>query len=270
MMQNQLKKFKEKINSVSFTAEAKNLADKIREEAQSRISAQLGNSDTKLTQNDAKSLLAVFSKFVEGLDLEVKVKLTRIISDNIEETKNELLAAYKEKISSLSKMDNISIQIDPMILMEGKLKMNSIDHMLNDLKKTEQVKVGSEWVENYDKKWYKPWTWFQEDGHYRDIFETREYISQSELSTRFFAPIQKSLKDNVNNAVKYAQEQEEKVKQEFEKLFKKLDEDIKKEIQKLEEKETNEKSVEIEINELQYRKQWLSDMENKLESILEI
>ena len=264
------KKFKEKINSVSFTAEAKNLADKIREEAQSRISAQLGNSDTKLTQNDAKSLLAVFSKFVEGLDLEVKVKLTRIISDNIEETKNELLAAYKEKISSLSKMDNISIQIDPMILMEGKLKMNSIDHMLNDLKKTEQVKVGSEWVENYDKKWYKPWTWFQEDGHYRDIFETREYISQSELSTRFFAPIQKSLKDNVNNAVKYAQEQEEKVKQEFEKLFKKLDEDIKKEIQKLEEKETNEKSVEIEINELQYRKQWLSDMENKLESILEI
>lgn len=70
--------------------------------------------------------------------------------------------------------------------------------------------------------------------------------------------------------MKYAQEQEEKVKQEFEKLFKKLDEDIKKEIQKLEEKETNEKSVEIEINELQYRKQWLSDMENKLESILEI
>ena len=61
--------------------------------------------------------MAVFSKFVEGLDLEVKVKLTRIISDNIEETKNELLAAYKEKISSLSKMDNISIQIDPMILM---------------------------------------------------------------------------------------------------------------------------------------------------------
>ena len=116
------KQFKNKISNVSFTSDASKLAEKIRLEAQKRISDQLGTENTKLSPKDAKSLLTVFSKFVEGLEAEVKVKLTKIISENIEKTKNELLEAYKEKISSLSKIDNISIEIDPMILVEGKLK----------------------------------------------------------------------------------------------------------------------------------------------------
>ena len=142
--------------------------------------------------------------------------------------------------------------------------------MLEDLTKTEEVKVGETWIANSDKKWYKPWTWFQESGHYSDIFETREYVDQLELANRFFAPIQSGLKQNTKAAVEYAKSQEYVVKSEFEKLFKKLDEEIKKEVQKLEKKEVSEKSIESELNELNYKKQWLFDIENRLKTILEI
>lgn len=41
-----------------------------------------------------------------------------------------------------------------------------------------EAKIGEKWIENTDKKWWKFWTWFDEDGHFEDIFETQDVFKE--------------------------------------------------------------------------------------------
>ena len=120
------------------------------------------------------------------------------------------------------------------------------------------------------KKWYKPWTWFQEKGHWKDVYEDKEYVDGTKLSQRFFAPIQEQLYENSNNAIEYAKAQTKKIKQEFSKKFAELDAVLKQKLQELEDCANDNKDVERRIRESQAKLKWLEEIQVKTKSILDI
>lgn len=80
-----------------------------------------------------------------------------------------LLAQYKKKLADLVEEINVGdVVLDPFEIMKGEIPSNT-SSIISGSSKTERVKADEEWVANTDKKWYKPWTWFQESGHYKDI-----------------------------------------------------------------------------------------------------
>ena len=135
---------------------------------------------------------------------------------------------------------------------------------------TEQVKVGEEWVKNTDRKWWKPWTWFQEKGHYRDIYEDREYVDGTQLAGQFFAPIQLQLHKNKDAAVEYAKEQTRVIKREFSKKFDELDRVLQGKLKELGDCASNQKNVEKRIQETEARLAWLEDINDRTNAILDI
>lgn len=264
------KKFKSQIENINYDKDIRKLADSVIVGAQKKITSQLTSTDAKLSKRDAESICQVFSEFAEGLQAEVQIKLENLISNHIQKNAEELLEQYKKKISELAQDIKVgSVELNPFEIMQGDIIFDT-RALISQMTKSERVKVGEEWVVNTDKKWYKPWTWFQESGHYRDIYEDKEYVDGTELAQRFFAPIQEILYENSASAVDYAKEQTRKIKKAFANKFDELDAVLQEKLKELEAYAKDNKNIEDRIRENEERLIWLENIQAKVNSILDI
>lgn len=264
------KKFKTKIEQINYDKEIRKLADSVIVGAQEKITKQLTSTDTKLSKRDAESICQVFAKFAEGLQAEVQVKLENLISNHIQKNAEDLLEQYKKKIAELAQDIKVGdVELNPFEMMQGDI-ISDTTALINEMTRSERVKVGEEWVENTSKKWYKPWTWFQEKGHYKDIYEDKEYVDGTELAQKFFAPIQELLYENSASAVEYAKEQTRAIKKAFAIKFDELDKVLKKKLGELEACAKDNANIEARIRETQDRLAWLERIQEKVNSILDI
>ena len=263
------KKFKSQIEKINYDQEIRKLAESVIKGAQEKITNQLTLPDTKLSKRDAENLCQVFVKFAEGLQADVRVKLENLISNHIQKSAKELLEEYKKKTAELSQDISVgNVELNPFEMMIGTISDTSI--LIKQMTKSERVKVGEEWIENTSKKWYKPWTWFQERGHYKAIYEDKEYVDGAELAQRFFAPIQEVLYENSINAVEYAKKQTRVIKSAFSKKFDELDAVLANKLKELQEYAKDNANIEARIKEIQEKLIWLEQIEEKVNSILEI
>ena len=264
------KKFKTQIEQINYDKEISKLAQSVIVAAQKKITKQLSSTDAKLSKRDAESICQVFAKFAEGLQAEVQVKLENLISNHVKKNAEDLLEQYKKKIAELAQDVKVgSVELNPFELMQGDI-ISDTSALISKMTKSERVKVGEEWIENEDRKWYKPWTWFQEKGHYKEIYEDKEYVDGTELAQKFFAPIQELLYENSESAVEYAKKQTALIKKEFAKKFDELDAVLQSKLKELEICAKDNENIEARIKETQERLDWLEKIQNKVNGILEI
>lgn len=264
------KRFKNRIEQINYDSEIRKMANDVIMVAQKKITEQLSSSDTKMSKREAEELCRQFARFADNLQAAVQVKLEELIGNHVHKSATDLLEEYRKKISELAQDVNVgNVPIDPFELMAGDISID-VPSLINNLTETESVKVDEVWIENTNKKWYKPWTWLQEKGHWKDIYEDKEYINGTKLAQRFFAPIQEQLYENSNNAVKYAKAQAKKIKQDFSKKFAELDTVLEKKLQELEDCANDNKNIERRIHESQEKLKWLEEIQIKTKAILDI
>lgn len=264
------KRFKSRIGQINYDSEIRKMSNDVIMVAQKKITEQLSSSDTKISKREAEELCRQFARFADNLQAEVQVKLEELIGNHVHKSATDLLEEYRKKISELAQDVNVgNVSIDPFELMAGDISTD-VSSLINNLTETERVKVDEVWVENTSKKWYKPWTWFQEKGHWKDVYEDKEYVDGTKLAQRFFAPIQEQLYENSNNAIEYAKAQTKKIKQDFSKKFAELDTVLKKKLQELEDCANDNKNVERRIRESQAKLKWLEEIQIKTKAILDI
>lgn len=212
------------------------------------------------------------NQFAQRLQPEFQIELDEFIRKNLIETSNALLEAYRKKLTHLiEEMDSevfSSITIDPLKLMGG--SVISVNDDINRLIRTKKVEDGEEWVENTDKKWYKPWTWFDEDGYYRTTYKDVRVVKLDEIAQKYFAKIQDNLYENAAEAQKHAVKESKKIVKIFNKEFRRLDEVLKGKLAELERFATEKEQAEERIQECESKLAWLGKIKNKVESILEI
>lgn len=264
------KKFRRRIDRINFDKEIQDLAKVVLLDSQAKITKYLTEPNIKTNITVAEQKCKEYSRFANSLQAKFKVKLENLISDHIQKNVDHLLEEYKTKIAELIQDVNLEdINIDPFELMKGNILSDS-KALIHDLTRRESVKVGEEWVKNTSKRLYKPWTWFQPSGRWKDIYEDREYVNSKVLAERFFAPVQEILYENTNNAVEYAKAQTEIIKSAFKEKFNELDEVLKLKIQELEDCAKEEKDIERTIKETESKLEWLERIQVKINSILDI
>lgn len=264
------KHFKRRIEQINYDSEIRKMANDVIIVAQRKITEQLSSSDTKISKREAEELCRQFARFADNLQAEVQVKLEELIGNHVHKSAVDLLKEYKKKISELAQDVNVgNVSIDPFELMAGDISTD-VSSLINNLTETESVKVDEVWVENTSKKWYKPWTWFQEKGHWKNVYEEKEYVDGTKLAQRFFAPIQEQLYENNNNAIEYAKVQTKKIKQDFSKKFVELDTVLQEKLQELEDCANDNKNIEYRIRESQAKLKWLEEIQIKTKAILDI
>ena len=268
------KKFKKKIESINFDGEITKLANNIIKDAQQEITKRLRNPEKKISVDEAERICTEFAKFADGLQARVQVELEKLIDTNLEANKNELLKQYREKLAELQKDIPLGdIKLDPFEIMKGEIPSNT--DVISDSTETEEVVVGQErdeYIKNYDKKWYKPWTWFQEKGHwtYKDIIEEQQYVDGKKLAEKFFAPIQEKLYENSASAQEYAKTEVERIKKDFALKFEALDKVLAEKLAELKACATDKDEAQKKLDEAQHRLEWLDAIYSRVNAILEI
>lgn len=239
---------------------------------QNRITNKIRNLEgVEVELDEVEFEIDQLSKFVKRLEPEFEDELEDLIKENLINTGNSLLEEYKNKLASMSEEINISdnlISIDPLKLMAGSVNLStfSIEGMI----KSKEVEDGEEWIENTNKKWYKPWTWFEEKGYYRTLYKTVRYVNASEMAQKFFTPIEVIMFENVDNVKDYVFKKSAKVVEDFNSKFKILDGALKEKLAELESFSSDKEKAEERVRESEQKLEWLYKIREKVQSILEI
>ena len=254
--------------------EAKNVVEEIIMKFQAKIRNKIDELRGKeieiaLVEHEVSEL----AQFARRLEPNFQAELDELIKNKLIKSSQVLLKTYRDKLISLTdelEVDSLTgISIEPLKFMEGDitpLDSFSIEHMVQSKK----VENGREWIENTNKKWYKPWTWFQERGYYRKKYKTVKYIDAGELADEYLSKIQTLIYDNGENTIKYATKQSVNILRAFKKEFEKLDNILKEKLNQLKSYATDRTRAEARIQESQKRLKWLKSIKAEVESILDI
>ena len=269
------KKFKDAVDDavVKVTDDSKEVIEGIIQKFQARIRKRIDDlRGSELDVDDAEDEVERLIKFAKKLEPDFEVELDELIRNGLINTSAALLEEYKKKLASLTEEINVheiaGVNIDPLKLMGGSVVTDEFS--MKKFIREKEVADGEEWVKNTDKKWYIPWTWFQESGYYRTKYKTVKYVDGSTLAQEFFTPIQQNLSENGDAVGKYALKQSKKIAELFNVEFKRLDDILKSKLAELESYATDQKKAEERIKESERKLAWLEKIRAKVESILEI
>ena len=259
---------------IGVSDDAKEIIDNIVQKYQAKIRQQIDDlRGQELDMDDVMNEVYRLELYAKSLEPNFQADLDELIRENLIKTSKALLQEYKKKLESLtSEVDSdalAGISIDPIKLMEGTVPTADTFSVTN-LIQSKEVTNGREWVENTNKKWYKPWTWFQEKGYYKTKYKTVHYVPASDLAQEFFAPIKETVINNGELAQKYVIRQSNRIAASFNKEFERLDDMLKQKLSELESYATDKSQAEKRIKETEKRLKWLEGIQKQVASILEI
>jgi len=271
------KKFKDAVDDavLKVNDDARDVIEDIVKKYKDRIIQRIDKvRGEELDIDEAEDEVSRLAKFAKKLEPDFQTELDELLRENLINTSNALLEEYKKKLASLTeeldKTGITGITIDPLKLIGGSVTNVGDDFSIKKLVQSKEVEDGEEWVENTDKKWYKPWTWFQEKGYYRTKYKTVKYVDASELAQEFLTPVQEIVYENGDNAKSYALKQSNRIAAAFNKEFKRLDDVLKRKLKELENYATDKEKAEERIKETEQKLKWLEEIKAKVESILEV
>lgn len=259
---------------IGVSDDAKEIIDNIVQKYQAKIRQKIDDlRGQELDMDDVMNEVYRLELYAKSLEPNFQADLDELIQENLIKTSKALLQEYKKKLESLtSEVDSdalAGISIDPIKLMEGTVPTADTFSVTN-LIQSKEVTNGREWVENTNKKWYKPWTWFQEKGYYKTKYKTVHYVPASDLAQEFFAPIKETVINNGELAQKYVIRQSNRIAASFNKEFERLDDMLKQKLSELESYATDKSQAEKRIKETEKRLKWLEGIQKQVASILEI
>lgn len=275
---NEAKRFKDAVDVAvdDINDNAKEIVDKILAKYQSKISAKINESrGRELSPDEVNDEVNILSRYANNLQPQFREELDEMIEENLNTVSKKLIEEYKNKLASLTDeidVDKIEgIEINPLSLMNGSVNLVEISSHVK--RHSKEVEDGQEWVKNYEKKWYKPWTWFQKSGYYRTKYKKVEFIKADELRQECLAPIQESIFDNGDLAIKYALKESKHLSEKFcgeNGEFARLNLILKNKLNDLKSYAIDKNKAEERIKETELRLNWLEDIKNRVNSILEI
>lgn len=267
-------KFRGRIEALDMMKDAKNRIRKVR----AKISKELNPSSGRgaMTTLEVQQLMMKLNNTVMHLQSDVKTELESIINDVIVENANSIMKEYAEHIHELIQsgiVNNQQYNSSNEGLGVDFLEMDipNAQEIINSYKYDERYDTGEEeWVENTNKKWYKPWTWFEESGHYRTIYANREMVDYSTVENEYLTPVIRSFNENLESAQNTAQEEAKQFKQFFLKQLDDLQAALRKKVEENEKLTQNQSNIDAEIEAEREKVAWLENFLMRLDKILEI
>ena len=243
----------------------------VQKEITKYIESEIDCEDQKIEKRQAEEWCAYLSERSRNVKKKVEVEIENIIENSLIKNTEDILNIYKQKLSNLVKEVNVDgIEINPFKMMIGEIPKENVENIISELAEKEAVKVGENWVENTNKKWYFPWTWFEEEGHFESIMEDREFVDKTKFVQEFFSRIQSDMYEYVDAASTHANEQINNIIGDFANKFKQLDDVLKDKLEQLRSFTEDEENMAKAIKGLEEKVDWLNKIQSRLDAILDL
>lgn len=267
-------KFEKKLDAINLDKEIEKELKDLTKELQKRTTTIIEQADKKINRTIAEMKIKEYKTFIDQLQAEAKVRMEEIIDRNIKNNTNALKDEYVSILNELGE----DIQIGELSFGVVDLVIGQID-ILENLENTEELLIKSTeieqieeevWHENTNKKWWKPWTWLQDDGEYITEYRDTEYINGETLVNRIFTQLRKAIVENNILAISEAKKENKALKDSFKNVCVEMNEKIKEKLEELKLFASNKELAEKNLKESKERLLWLQDIQNRVKEILDI
>lgn len=265
-----VKEFKNKIDKISYDKELKETTLSVLYDVQDKMQDYLRTAKGNIDKKEAYDYYKVLKVFAEKMQLEMKLNLEGLLNQYINKSANAILDEYKQRLNTLTSeigVDNIIIDINPFAMIEGEIP--SLEK-LNLKEKIRKEKIDEKEHGNKNKRWWKPWTWFDDEYYVEDIYKDVPYYDKLDFAAKFFAPFRKNLISNQQEALNYAKKSSNNVKNAYKEVFNELDCIIKEKMRQLEICTKQQNNTEEIIGKLKRKNEWLKNISEKVNKILEV
>ncbi|MED0656671.1 dynamin family protein [Anoxybacillus ayderensis] len=264
------KLFRKKIDN-STLGNVKNDIEKVRHkifhDKLQKITDKFRNED--VPKYEAYTILNGVKKDVEALQSDAITDLEKAITEGLHNDAQKYINEYRAYIRDIAGFEEGKWEAGaPIEFFEADLP--DADDLIDSYTYEKRVKVGTKWVENENKKWYKPWTWFSPKYIEEDVYEKKEYVKLAEFVEDFLQSFRFSLEENFANAVEHLEQEKERLKHHVLSEIDKLEEVMKSRVQQLKEMASEGEKLEKRMKDNEKKKQWLDDFISRLDAILEI
>ena len=166
--------------------------------------------------------------------------------------------------------DNTKLDFGPVGDLLGDCEVEFSD-AIHEYEFNEQVKTGTRWVENTNKRWWKPWTWFDADGWNEDVYTECKKINFKEfVENRIDPEFERFISDSRASVEQYAAKESAAIRRYLEKKFrdiqKKMEEKVKEKQGILKDKDRFEQKIAQNKKNIK----WLQDLKDQIDSVLAI
>lgn len=264
------KLFRKKIENLKLgnvKEDIEKVRHKIFHEKLQKITDKFRNED--VPKNEAYRILNRVIKDVEALQSDALTDLEKAIAEGLHNDAQKYINEYRAYIRDIAGFEEGKWTAGaPIEFFEGDLP-DAYD-LLDSYTYKKNVKVGTRLVENKNKKWYKPWTWFEPKYIEKDVYEKQEYVKLDEFVEDFLQSFRFSLEENFENALKHLEQEKERLKHYVLSEIDRLEEVMKSRVHQLKKMASQGDELEKRMQEHEKKKQWLDDFISRLDTILEI
>ncbi|MBV4428291.1 dynamin family protein [Clostridium tyrobutyricum] len=276
--------FKKKISSLEIATKLTDNVENLISDVQSSLTEFFVYDKAKeqMEEDDARCYIKQFSKLAISKQNEFRVAVNRLLSEDIQEKSQKLLAEYIKKLTALSEKFSIKgLSIDLASFVQCKLAVLNEDSVIDasiESRIEKRIEEKSNTVtkrrRGFDRLLH-PSSWVDpryDITEYYDveIEEEIKYVSRKKLSSQLIAPIKTTLMNERSSILEFAKDQTENIKEYFYEQFDEVDRILAEKAKELREatisKEASAKALEKANTLLKH----LEKVKVELESILEI
>ena len=264
---NKAKEFSKKIDALTFDSGFINsLSSKVMPTIAEKKRKTIEQFGTEISIGEAKNIEEELKKFASDLQSKTYKEMGDEIENKIVQQAKLLLNEYKESLKSLSTDVSVGdLELNPYSLIKGTVETINIENLIKVKQVSERV-----WVENTNKKWYKFWTWFDEDGHYETEYHNKEYVNIDDVLNKRLDPLEAEIMRNCTSSKEYALNESKRVKELFKQEFYKLNNLLKEKYAAMEQYATDEKNVAKMKEELEEKLNWVNQIEKEINKVLDV
>lgn len=261
---------RKKIDELSVQPNLKAGFEKVRSNLMGQFTQKTQKmQNSRIHKDAAEAYIESLRTFLPELEIKFRFDIQSSLNDVLKMQAQEAVDEYKKYLEDL--IGTVSYDIPPAAILGDLASCISVRSTLDTYSHIEDIKIGSHQELNTDKKWYKPWTWFDDKYYTVDDYEKQEFVDFSEYLEREILPnIENSVETTRKTAFDWAIEEEKKFKKFFKEQLIKLDEAIQQKLS--EKKQTLEDKCKFEdsIKENERNLTWISNFKNELDSLLSI
>lgn len=224
--------------------------------------------ENQVSVREANLMINGFQKEVEVLCSNMLVQLEKGIENGLQKQAKQYSDEYKKSIENLL---NTSIDLNLTTSFAHEIltiDLPDADALISMYTEERNVFIGTETRTNYDKKWYKPWTWGQESTYEKDIYEKHDFVDMDNVIDDYINPVDDYMEDLLSAAEKQANQQTESFKKIFLEQLNILDAAIRGKIERLKELTGDQETMIEEAERRKQEKQWLEKITYQLEELL--
>ena len=262
--------FRKRLESLDYGNSPVSIAREIGKKYAAKLTKVQGNSN--LSVESANNFINHLKKQVSAWERDLQTDLEKMIEQTIVKNSKLVLDEYRQHIQSLFKNDNMKNNIynfdTSFKIMTAHIPSTSV--IVNQYTETrsQKVKVGEETVS--DSTWWKPWTWG--DSHQENIYEDREIkvIDGKRIVESIISPLQMSFNKNIDAAKSEAKRQADGFKKYFIGELDRLDAVVLNKTKELASAASDEEYLNQELRKNRSNQKWLSNFQEKLDSVIKL